>query len=207
MKRAMLSGILALAVGLGASGAARAEGTVLESVSIGDIQKLLQDTGHQAETVTNDGNPYIKTTTKSDTSIYYWFVNFYDCVDAAASASCRSIEFVTGSFTATPRPTPDAMATWNRDNWWGFGVYGSANGQPYLRSYLSTTGGVTDAYIKHMVELWDWRVSEFAKFIDTTAKAGTDDGAAIGTGAAPGPAAPGDGGAAPEPGAPAGGQQ
>lgn len=177
MKRALLGGILALALGLGASGAAQAEGTVMENISIGDLQKLLQDMGYRAETVTNDGNPYIKSTTSG----YYWFVNFYDCVDAAASASCRSIEFVTGSFTATPRPTADAMEAWNRDNWWGFGVYDSANGQPYLRNYISTTGGVTDAYIKRMVELWDWRVSEFAKFIDTTAKAGATDSSGDGT--------------------------
>src|SRR5262245_5729005 len=93
MKRTILGGALGLALALGTAGSALAETAVVENVSIGDLQKLLQDMGYRAETVTNDGNPYIKSTTSG----YYWFVNFYDCADAAASASCRSIEFVTGS--------------------------------------------------------------------------------------------------------------
>lgn len=181
MKRALLGAALAVTLAAGTDGAARAQTPVLENISIGDLQTLLQDMGYRAETVTSDGNPYLKSTAGG----YYWFVNFYDCADATTSASCRSIEFVSASFTATPRPTADAMETWNRDNWWAFGVYDSTNGQPYLRSYFSTTGGVSEAFIKNMVDLWDWRLGEFVKFIDTTAKSGA--GANTGNDSAPAP--------------------
>lgn len=141
--------------------------TLFETVSIGDMQQLLQDLGYRAQVVTNDGPAaYLKSQSQNAT----FFVNFYDCVEEKPSKTCNSVEFVTATFTARPAPEPKAMSTWNRDNWWAFGVYDDQGG-PYLRMYLSSKGGVTADYLKNMIELWDWRLQEFGKFIDTTAAA------------------------------------
>jgi Putative bacterial sensory transduction regulator len=138
---------------------------VIETLSVDQTQRLLQEKGYRAEIVTPEsGTPYLK----SQTGGSYFFASLYDCQDAAKGEACKSLEFTTGPFGAKPAPTGEALARWNAENWWAFGVFDSS-GAPYLRSYLSLTGGVTEAHLKGMIELWDWRVNEFAKFIQATA--------------------------------------
>jgi len=138
---------------------------LLETLSVDQTQRLLQDKGYRAEIVTPaTGTPYLK----SQTGGSYFFVSLYDCQDPPKGGACKSLEFTTGPFGVKPAPTGEAMARWNAENWWAFGVFDST-GAPYLRSYLSLAGGVTDAHLMSMIELWDWRVNEFAKYIQATA--------------------------------------
>ena len=173
-----------------AAGAEPAKAPVLvQTLSVDQAQRLLQDKGYRAEIITptpspggqNPGSatPYLK----SQTGGSYFFVSLYDCQDPARGQGCKSLEFTTGPFNAKPAPTGEAMARWNAENWWAFGVFDSA-GAPYLRTYLSLSGGVTDAHLMSMIELWDWRVNEFAKFIQATVSGAQ-------TAQAQGPSAPG----------------
>jgi hypothetical protein len=160
---------------------------IIETLSVDQAQRMLQDKGYRAEIVTPaSGTPYLK----SQTGGSYFFVSLYDCQDAAKGEGCKSLEFTTGPFNVRPAPTGEAMARWNAENWWAFGVFDSS-GAPYLRTYLSLSGGVSDAHVKSMIELWDWRVSEFGKFIQMTAQ-----GSQSGT---PAPGSPGATSAAPAP--------
>ena len=156
---------------------------VVETLSVDQTQRLLQDKGYRAEIVQpQSGTPYLK----SQTGGSYFFVSLYDCQDAGKGDACRSLEFTTGPFGVKPAPTGEAMARWNADNWWAFGVFDSA-GAPYLRTYLSLAGGVTDVHLKSMIELWDWRVNEFAKFIQATASGAQTTASQGAPTAAPGP--------------------
>jgi hypothetical protein len=158
---------------------------LIETLSVEQTQRMLQDKGYRAEIVTPDsGTPYLK----SQTGGSYFFVSLYDCQDAAKGEGCKSLEFTTGPFNIRPAPSGEAMARWNAENWWAFGVFDST-GAPYLRTYLSLAGGVSDAHLKSMTELWDWRVNEFAKFIQATAAGAANAGGPGGTSAAPPPTA------------------
>jgi len=44
-------------------------------------------------------------------------------------------------------------------------------GDPYLRLYFSTKGGITEESIKNYIDLYEWRLGEFVKFLQNPASA------------------------------------
>ncbi len=148
----------------------------IATLSIGDMERILTDMSFDSEVMADQNaapgkalanplantptGPYLKVTRRG----YSFFVRFYDCDDLATARECQTIEVVSGSFMLSPVPSPAEIISWNRQSWWAFAV-ADADGLPFLRSYFSTTGGVSVAFIHNFFKLWDWRVTEFAKFI------------------------------------------
>ena len=150
---------------------------VINTLSIADLESILTDLSYAPDIVAPEPGaaptpltaggtsfgPYLKVSRRG----YSFFVRFYDCKDMATATDCQTIEVVSGSFMLKPPPSAGDIISWNRQSWWAFAV-ADADGLPFLRSYFSTTGGVSEAFIRNFFRLWDWRVTEFAKFIKET---------------------------------------
>ena len=133
------------------------------NLSFADMQNILQGMGYRAEMGSDDVGPYIKSAADG----YIFYVNLYDC-DKAPEPRCESAELVTATFTM--HPTAQQLLTWNRGSWWAHGIF-DKKGDPYLRMDFSTKGGITEDAIKNYLDLYEWRLGEFVKFLQNPASA------------------------------------
>lgn len=131
------------------------------NVSYADMTNILQAMGYRAEMGKDEVGPYIK----SAAGGYIFFVNLYDC-NQAPEPRCESAELVTATFTM--HPTAEQLTAWNRSSWWAHGTF-DKKGDPYLRLYFSTKGGITEESIKNYIDLYEWRLGEFVKFLQNPA--------------------------------------
>lgn len=133
---------------------------VYTRVTAFEIAEILQGAGYRAEMTTDSqGDPLIQSTTEGSTFAIY----FYDCSDTAVR-SCKSIQFAIG-FDMAQGTTTAHVNDWNRRNRFAK-VYLDDENDPWLEFDVNIEGGVTQANLRVILDLWAHLVADFKNHID-----------------------------------------
>ncbi len=124
-----------------------------------DVVNVLHKIGYSAHLTTdNGGDPKIITKMEGVTSYIY----FYSCTGNKGDKICKSIKFYSPFATVI---SPQKAMKWNRSRRFS-DAYTSTKGHARLESDVETAGGITQANLIHMINLWDINLSHFLKFIN-----------------------------------------
>ncbi|HEY5347993.1 MAG TPA: YbjN domain-containing protein [Rhizomicrobium sp.] len=139
------------------SSAATAKDIPAQGISIQDVVTWLQGKGYQAQVMTEaNGTPYVHSGANGNA----FNIMLYDCKDG----NCGSLQFYVGlTFSKTPRPTPDAINGWNRDNRWGRS-YTDKVGDPWVEMDVDLTPGGTYDLLDDEFAIWILQEAAFIKY-------------------------------------------
>jgi len=136
-------------------GGAQAPPAVYERLTGPELQQLLQSWGYRAEVDKDDeGDPEVSTG-MSGRNVHIYF---YGCNKQEATRSCTAIQFYMGVKT-------EKKVEWSAINEWNHQkryvkLYLTESGAVHAEMDVALTGGVTAAYLKHTVSIYEDAVPE-----------------------------------------------
>jgi len=154
MKRS--TGLVMATLWLAAVGRGRAETPALyERLTGPELQQLFQSWGYRAELDKDDeGDPEVRTGMSGRNVQVY----FYNCDREQATRSCTAIQFYMGVKTEK-KVEWSAVNAWNHEKRY-VKLYLTDTGSVHAEMDVPLTGGVTAAFLKHTVSIYEDAIPE-----------------------------------------------
>lgn len=134
---------------------------VITSITGAQLTTIIQSMGYQAELTTDSqGDPKIRSTAEG----LKYVILTYGCTESGAEKACNSFQFSTAIAMKT-KPAFDTINRWNRDKRFGK-AYLDNDRDPVLEWDVDMRGGVTEEYLREIVNRWARVLAEFKTFIN-----------------------------------------